>query len=287
MSRLVLSLKTLVLFLYGLAACTPSLVQEEMVVPTPPAGPTITAFLCPQDSIHRVRVSYTAPAVGTSGEALFLAALPRTLVRLTQDGRSVTLGYDTLRRVFTTMAGQFPLRAGGQISLLVQLPDRPPVNADCTIPASSVDSSSIRWAKSGTMYSDGESLYRFRWRDIPGEPNFYAFWRLTAYYDGDTGRRSVRDEQVQFQLNDQALSGGEVVTDPISLPRRIELGRGSYEQTQVLICLTDEFYYTYHRLLSQLRRDESPFTEPVRLPTNVRGGYGIVAGYNRVRITLP
>lgn len=269
----------------GLVACDLSLSREETAVIPLSDGPTVTVFLCPQDTVHRVRVRYTVPAIGASDENRFREDLKKTMVQLRQGEQVATLAFDSIYQVFSVRARQFTFKEGETISLTVQMPKRSLVQASCTIPARKIDSSSIQLEKVPTP--SGDVLYRGRWRDIPNETNFYAFWILRTFYDSRTGAYSVQQELARLPLNDQNLINGEVVTDPFSfiIPRR-NAPNGSYEQTEVLVCHTDEAYYTYHRLLGQIQRDPSPFTEPVRLPSNIEGGYGVMAGYNRVRVRL-
>lgn len=279
-------IRVLLIALAGwLVACDLSLTREETAVIPVSDGPTVTALLCPQDTVHRVRLRYTVPAIGSADEARFREELKKTTVQLRQGGHSATLAFDSIHQVFSVRAKLFSFKEGETLSLAVQMPGRPLVQATCTIPANKVDSSSIHLEKLATP--SGDVLYRFRWRDIPGEGNFYAFWILRTSYDSRTGAYSVQQELARLPLNDQNLIDGEVVTDLFSfnLPRR-NAPNGSYEQSEILVCNTDEAYYTYHRLLGQIQRDPSPFTEPVRLPSNIEGGYSVMAGYNRIRIIL-
>lgn len=285
MNRTVGWLATLLIGCLG-AGCNPSLSVEETAIVPISNEPTIMAFLCPQDSVHVVRVSYTAPAIGVSNERQFRADLKKTAVQLSREGQSVGMVYDSIHRLFRVRADQFAVIAGRQYTLSVRMPGRTPAEASCTIPANTIIAKSITWTKIASTDSDGLPQYRFRWRDFPGEANYYAIWRLTTYYDARFNRPEVRAEQAQFQLTDQGLEDGDVIADPISLPAKAALGNGSFERTEVIVCNTDQTYYAYHRSLLQLRRDENPFSEPVRIASNVIGGYGIMAGYTRVKIVF-
>ena len=265
-----------------LAGCVPDLSVEETARLATSEAPTVIAFLCPQDSVHVIRVSYTEPAIGVSKQLQFYNDLKKTDVWLAHNDQSALMLYDSIRHLFHIRADKFPIKAGLRYSLMVKMPSRDPVQASCKIPANTVAYQSVVWTKMGSVDSDGLPQYRFGWQDVPGEANYYAFWRLTVNYR--SGQSEIQAEQAQFQVTDQGFENREILTEPVSLPSRVNLGKGNYERTEVLICNTDSVYYHYHKTLLQLRRDESPFTEPVRIASNVRGGYGIMAGYTRIKI---
>lgn len=266
--------------------CNTSLSVEETVNIPVSDAPTVMAFLCPQDSVHTVRVRYTTPAIGIISEAKFYADLKKTTVELREGQQSAVLSYDSVQRLFSVRATRFRVEAGKQYSLSVQMPGRPPALASCTIPANTLDLKSIRWGRTGGVDYNGVAEFRFRWPDFAGETNYYAFWRVMTRYDAFSNRFEIRDEQTQFGLTDENLVNGEVIADPVGLLGRADLGGGNYERHEILICNTDQTYYNYHRSLLQLRRDDSPFSEPVRMATNVFGGYGVMAGYTRVKVTF-
>ncbi len=278
--------KVFLLVLTGcLISCDLSLTREESVVVPTTDGPTVTAFLCPQDTVHRVRLRYTVPAIGPVDETGFREDLNKTVVELSQGGRTAALVFDAIYQVFSVRASQFTFKAGDNVSLRVQMPNRRVVEASCTIPISRVDSSSIRLEKN--VLPSGAEFYRGRWLDIPGEPNYYAFWILRTDYDVRSGEYTIQQELSRLPLDDRNLIDGELVTDPFSfiLPRR-DSPNGSYEQTEVMVCNTDETYYTYHRILNQIQRDPSPFVESIRLPSNISNGYGAMAGYTRTSLVV-
>lgn len=227
--------KVLLIALTGwLVACDLSLTREETVIIPVSDGPTVIAFLCPQDTVHRVRLRYTVPAIGSADATWFRGALKKTVVQLHQGERSATLAFDSIYQVFSVRASQFSFKEGQTISLAVRMPSRPLVQATCTIPVSRVDSSSIHLEKLATP--SGDLLYRFRWRDIPNETNYYAFWILRTAYDSRTGAYSVQQELARLPLNDQNLIDGKIITDPFSfiLGRR-NSPNGSFEQSEILV----------------------------------------------------
>ncbi len=272
-----------VLLSSGLVACS-QLVEEFVVIPASDA-PTVLAFLCPQDSIHTVEVRYTAPAVGQSNKAGFYEDLKRSTVQLTGPNGAGRFDYDSLYRVFRLRSIRFPLRAGQTYSLSVQIPNRTPVTASCTIPATMINRNSVTWINTA-LDGDGQPLFTFRWSDLPNEVSYYAIFRDITRYDSHDQQLTTESEDAQTTLTDQGYENGTIVAQPVSLPKKIDYGNGSYSQTVVYICHTDKNYYDYHRTLAQLKRDETPFSEPSRLPSNVTNGYGIVAGYTRIRFAF-
>lgn len=56
---------------------------------------------------------------------------------------------------------------------------------------------------------------------------------------------------------------------------------------QAILLNTDAQYYHYHRSIEQFRdANGNPFAEPVLVPTNIQGGLGCFAAYNRTMLLL-
>jgi hypothetical protein len=51
---------------------------------------------------------------------------------------------------------------------------------------------------------------------------------------------------------------------------------------------TDEAYFRYHRTLNQQRKSsaDDPFSEPVLIYSNLTGGLGVFAAFNRTEVRI-
>ena len=156
----------------------------------------------------------------------------------------------------------------------------------------------------------------FTWDDVRNEENYY---RIRAYelfeysvvridtnelflvetrrsatsYFNWTGTDSRSVFQSDANLDGTTFSspqGRKKLEDPAayanSASNAVKPQRGP-ESKGIFIQLlqTDAHYYQYHRSVQRSRSD-NPFTEPSLVYTNVVGGLGVFAGYNRSVTTI-
>lgn len=257
-------------------------VDDSALVPTTDL-PTITSFISPQDTVLEVRVEKTIPAVGTqssrAGEPI------RDAVVTITDGVSLI----TLRQnlnyfgIYQTTPRSFSVEAGKTYSLRVIIPDGRVAEASCTIPVHSVDRSTVSLEKSSmNQQSSPFTNVSVKWQDRAGEPNYYALYHYYySFYSGDKVPSSSY-QGIRAYYDDTNRDGQYFVSKPISVQPDSKNSHNMF-----ILCLTDKLYYDYHKAIeaSQLNKD-NPFADPIRMPTNVRGGYGLFTGYNRLEIDL-
>lgn len=239
--------------------------------------PFVTSFISPQDSVLRVKIEQTVPVVGQLPANTF-AGSPVTgaTVSITNGLQSVTLPYNERRFEYQTKPRSFTVIAGGTYQLTIRLKDGATISSSCTIPSEAVPLQSIR-----IIRDPNTPKVRFTWPDLPGPTNFYAtsFYLFRLFSDGTVDTTGDRLEEVFSAESDS--KGGRFITklvDPVSF---------SNERNALIISRTDKLYYEYHRALSALvLAKDNPFADPIRLPSNMQGAYGVFCGYTRTTASL-
>lgn len=258
-------------------------VDDSALVPTTDL-PTITSFISPQDTVLEVRVEKTIPAVGTRPQSSRVGeAIVGAIVSITNGVKSVTLAQDlTYFGVYQTAPHLFPVEAGKTYSLRVVIPDGRIAEASCTIPIHSVDRSTVSLEKAASQQGSSFANVSVKWQDRVGEPNYYALYHYYySFYPGNK-RPNSSYQGIRDYYEDVNRDGQYFVSKPVSVQPDTKSSHNVF-----MLCLTDKLYYDYHRAIeaSQLNKD-NPFADPIRMPANVRGGYGLFAGYNRLEIGL-
>jgi hypothetical protein len=169
-----------------------------------------------------------------------------------------------------------------------------------------------------TLYSKDYSV-RARWQDAMGEKNYYrisAFFRYQPAPPTNTTLAVQTSTQNVFfdysgtitdsPTTDGSLlssregifyrssSGVSTISGPMGTtfinganseadPNNIQLGKIlRFGELTFSLLHTDENYYRYHDAIPrQGDSDGNPFAEPVPIPSNINGGLGCFAGYNR------
>lgn len=242
---------------------------------------------------------------------------PLTTATVTiSDGQTTAnLQYQKLNQVFDLSTSQFSIRAGQTYTLTVTEGGQK-AQATCTVPKKQVTVKSYTLDSIiATRFGNTQRVFttNFTWDDPAGEANYYrvnVYEVIDApnfkfnqadkkYYEyRQTFVNNYRIERNNFRSafqNDKNLDGttfaspqfesysslvnygGGITVDgkPI-LPSRPAERVGIFLQ----IMNVDVPYYEFHRSLEDYNGD-NPFTEPSLIYTNVKGGLGVFASYNR------
>ncbi len=258
-------------------------VEENSVNIPSSSAPTISAFLCPQDTVHQVRLIYTRPVVGRNLSDEWFKNVGKGIVTLSNGERTVTLKTGGgSSSSFTIKAKDFPIEAGKTYTLNVTTYDGQKAEATCTIPLNRVEIQKVG-VKEITDVKYQDKKFLVTWNDIPNEKNYYSAHVLTKYVS--TQYVSVDGDDAENSITDEGIDGGKMATKKsFYMSKRQNFNDGSYRVTEIQILNTDINFYRYHKDLEVLKiSGDNPLIEPINVYSNVKGGFGVFAGYNRAR----
>jgi hypothetical protein len=212
------------------------------------------------------------------------------VVTLSEGSNTVTIPF----RAVTSYAldtQTFPVVAGRTYTLRVSVPGGESVEATCTVPevgpapVLAIDST----YQSGSMRR--EYTLRVHWDDPAGAPNYYRVeGEVTREFkrEPDNGPVPLPPQRLYWEGNefieDQGQDGATLYSPKATLTgMRSDVLTDATLHVQLLH--TDEPYYQYHRSIRTASRSEgNPFAEPVLVYSNVTGGLGVFAAYNRTLV---
>lgn len=274
----------------------------------------VNGYLSPQDTVLAVSVSSSQTVLGD-----FLTDSVNTvrdaIVRLSSEGKTLTLLYDSQNRVYVGDARKLPVQVGKTYTVQVDAPGFETVTSSCTVPknvpVSELKVDSSRRSEFGVELTWGYNV-RALWQDPAGETNFYRIvgygeclnWPLRfpeASIDTTKPKVLMRGSigfgrQEQF-ITDQNQDGQLLMSSRGELPSYFDYsfydstsqsgysGNHSFSRPLTLlvsVLQVDENYYNYHRARQQQRQSQNnPFAEPILMPSNIQGGLGCFGAYNR------
>ena len=256
-------------------------VEEDIANIPVSNAPTITAFLCPQDTVHKVSISYTRPVIGKNTYPEWIKNVGKAIVTLSNGEQIVTLkSGENSSGYFSIKAKDFKVEAGKTYTLNVTTYDGQKAEATCTIPLNKVDLKKVN-TKEVTDAKYQEKKYLITWQDISNEQNYYAVYVVTKEV-----RRTytyISQEYSEQTISDQGNEGGKMITKKsFYMTGRQNFTNGEYRATEIQIMNTDVNFYRYHKDLEILTiSGDNPLAEPINIYTNIKGGFGVFAGYNR------
>ena len=247
------------------------------------SAPTISAFLCPQDTIHKVQLLYTRPVVGRDLSREWSNNVGKAIVTLSNGDQTIVLkSGGSNSSIFTIKAKDFQVEAGKTYTLNVTTYDGQKAEASCTIPLNRVD---IKKAdtKEITDVKYQSKKYLVTWEDIAKKKNYYAVYVLTKYVSITNKYVSVDQEDSENSITDEGNDGGKMATKKsFYMTPRQNFNDGSYRITEIQILNTDVNFYRYQKDLETLKiTGDNPLVEPISVYSNVKGGFGVFAGYTR------
>lgn len=287
-------------------------------LPGEPEKLVVYGYLSPQDTVLSVKVGRSKPVLGDGAEAVPFNITNAT-VSLSNGSQSVKLIHNLSDQIYKVKASALPIVAGKTYTLTVSTPDGKQVSAQATIPKP-IPIQTIRLDSSVLQYAtEWQKLYlmTFSWQDPPGEENFYKYggtfdWNAAGYpingqspagftlrsinfqrqsTTGNLLSDNKQDGTVLSSLSSDAIASVAVkasVSNPQEQLASIRLAKvypGARITAQLLH--TEKIYYQYaSAVLNQRRNRDNPFAEPVLIPSNIQGGLGCFAGYNRTERVL-
>lgn len=275
----------------------------------------VHSFISPQDTALYVMVTESVPIFGEVevGTGQRDRVISKATVSFSNGAGKIDLKYDPVNQLYSAPTSSFPIQPGHTYVLQVTDGERS-VKATTTVPEQSAAISSYRmdtiYARSGFFASIADTLLtmRFSWRDLSGKQNYYRARSLLNV--SDISEQLDNDGKVIRQIStytlmwknsfisdnnlDGSLLSSEEARYSLSNIGWIGPPRNTYPRYRRKINFVDlELYHTtkeyfdYHRSVQTANRaDDNPFAEPGITFSNVEGGLGVLASYNKFALRV-
>jgi len=270
----------------------------------------VTCFLSPQDTVLAVKVTRSQPVLGVSTSFSYQGVdVTNATVTLAEGSRTATLHYDGKLGYYRAPVSLLPIVAGRTYSISVQTPAGEQATASTFIPELVPLTDILLDSAITNEYGRATKQYyvRLRWRDPAGKPNFYQIMGDNEHTYTNQYRPSpsapVRDTTVTSRgkwffnnsstTTDIGRDGQELVSARGRLSTVYSFTNGKQDLSRPVgklnayLLNVDEAYFRYYDAVErQNQLGDNPFAEPVPVPTNILGGLGCFAGYNRSSLTI-
>jgi hypothetical protein len=232
----------------------------------------VQSFISPQDTILSVRVSNTNAVIGQVAKEF--KTITNANVTIGNGVKSVLLSYDK-EGYYQISSKQFEVKAGKTYFLRVSTPDGRTVLGECTIPLNTVDEKKVI-IDIESVTNDLKKVI-VKWDDIRNEQNCY---RSTGTYE--TVKKGCSSD-ISFLIKDRNQDG---VQTGYNFNTSISCGDGNPNFIIIIANYDLNGYQFISTLQEQYLVNGVPFTEPVQIFTNIKGGYGVFSGYNQLRTVV-
>ena len=291
MLKIKVSIKKWIAILAGLIVLS-ACVELVTDIDFPDQDPKVVvhSFISPADSAAMVLLTWSKPISKPDNERVKFIEEAEVHIN-DQDGNAAQLRYDPERKLYTVSTSEFQIRADQQYELQVDVPGQPPIHASAYVPLAN---NSLALEKLDTFPGEWSDriVLEYSFTDEPGErENFYApgAYRQVEVYDWENDTTKLHLIWMYAIYGDSYISNLGKEGNTFLMRAETYIFNDPYgtggdpdenNQISILLMTTDEHYFKYHRALQNYYEDDF-FSEPVHIYSNIDGGLGVFAGYNR------
>ena len=300
------------LLAFLLVSCEDFFVSEAKNVKIPGSEPQLVvySFISPQDSAIKVNVYRSTPYTMKENEVKPVGN--RAYVSIAKNGEEFKqLTYHEEDDCFMINANEFPIVAGNYYKLKVESFEGEKVNAECYVPEIKYQNFNVDSVYFETQRYWGQG-FALRYHFMMAAENDENYYRTGAH---NKWQMTLPGEELQ---NDTVVTGNyyfgiergkEFFADQGGGKHSFKAsghinylvfvddnGKMVYQQAEafvdsifIYLLQTDFHYYRFHKSVSDYGYydEDFPFAESVHIYSNVNGGLGVFAGYNRKNFYVP
>jgi hypothetical protein len=252
-----------------LLSCTK---EAKVKLPNTKSLPVMYSYICPTDSVIRLKLLYSSPLYGDS-QVDVLAPVSDGDVKISGAQGTAQLIYNSITQYYELKTNTYPIVPGQVYKMTITTINGDVATAETQVPITTVPIDTV------TLETiTAHDLIKVSFTDEPGRLNYYRIAALHSFaytFQADT----IADEAQITKLYSDINHDGENV----SLDGRVNQ---SYDSTEyysteyydVFLYNCSESYYNFHKSLINYTGD-NPFAEPTLVYSNVKGGFGCFGAY--------
>lgn len=249
--------------------------EAKVKLPEGKSVPVIYGYICPDDTIIRVKVTLSQPLYKTSTVDIYAPVMDAN-VSLTGQQGIAQLVYNPLTEYYEIKTASYPINLGATYKITVVMSNGEISTAETQVPISIVPITTIS-VESVTEQYGNYDLYKVFFNDIGGQTNYYRLamtYAQTFPFATDT---TYSDANVSELYSDAGHDG-----ESLRLNTRYYTPYDTILFTDVYLFNCSPSYYNFHKSLLNYSGD-NPFSEPSLTYSNVKGGFGCFGAYTRSR----
>jgi hypothetical protein len=245
--------------------------EVNLKLPEAASKPVVFAYISPDDTIIKVKVTRSMPLFEPFKEENF-EPQSNAKVFLSYSGKEVQLAFNSFTGNYEINTEAFAIEYGMTYKLKVTLQNGQTAEGETRVPSKAVKINNAHYSLRAINTSTILNVF-VSYNDDPSNANYYSLFvssidttGLDTIYTGIDGREFSPSPEVQG--GEQKLMLG--LYDSVSVKRAI--GFDCY-----LLNCSKEYYLFYKSVYSY--SGGSPFSEPVPMYSNILNGFGVFAAY--------
>lgn len=249
--------------------------EVNLKLPETTSKPVVFAYISPEDTLIKVKVTRSMPLFKPFNEANF-EPYTNAKVVLSNTAKEVQLPFNSSTGNYEIKTAAFGIEYGMWYKLKVTLQNGQTAEGETRVPSKSVKINTAQYALRTVNASTILNVF-VTYHDDHTVENYYNLFVCSMDTIGsDTLYRGVDDRE--FSVSPEVQGGEQKLMlglyDSVSVKRAI--GFDCY-----LLNCSKEYYLFYKSVYSY--SGGSPFSEPMPMYSNITNGYGVFAAYTHDR----
>jgi hypothetical protein len=256
----------------------------------------VNSYISPQDTIIRVFVNRST-AFGNNSNLSPDVAGNADVYMGRKGGELKKLTWLPERRFFGIAANEIGIEPGVYYVLKVQSHQGEVVEAECYVPEMDFSDFEVDPPQVSSNDEWGYNDFYLNWRlraTQGNEEKYYSTGAWMAFYDiwymnDPPDTNFVYRNRFRLEKGQEFFAAKEGRSFSFMVKDTKYFGPESVDSMFIYLLQTDIHYYRYHKSASSYfyYNDDFPFSEAVHIYTNIQGGLGVFAGYNRRNYYVP
>lgn len=252
--------------------------EANVKLPETKSLPVLYSYLCPSDSLIRLRLTYSSPLYN-SNEIDVLKPVRDADVKISSTQGTGQLIFNAWTGYYELNTGSYPVMPGQTYKMTVTTAQGNIATAETQVPVSTVPINAVSVETIPENYFSSDRI-KASFTDEPGRTNYYRLAALYASvfkFESDTMTSDTRITELYSDLN----RDGQAASLAGRFYRQTDsIGDFSSEHYEVFLFNCSLSYFSFHNSLRNYSGGD-PFSEPSLMYTNVSGGFGCFGAYTR------
>lgn len=252
----------------------------EISIPFTEPKLVVSCFISPQDSLIQVAVSRSTPMNGNLNQSReFIPELQAT-VKINNGTNDYILNYNANLKRYILDSSHLKIKQGETYFLNVTTTDNKSVHSHTTIP---IRNTTLTYSlKENSAIKDGY-LINGKWTDMnPSQTDNYIFQVVYTSFSVLSGHNSSGNFSDTIKMR---VASATFVSDNEGNQFDKTIEYTHYDKRDSvytdLITLSEEYVRYREKASKAMGTLDSPFSEAIQMYSNIEGGLGIFAGFNR------
>ncbi len=247
--------------------------EANVKLPETKPLPVFYSYICPTDTVIRLKLYYSSPLYGGS-KIDIQAAVPGADVSISSAQGTAKLTFNKLSQYYEVFTSAYPVIPGQKYKVTVITDKGEMATAETEVPLSAVPIRTVTVLTLEENFGKSDQI-KMQFNDVPGQENYYRM-AGTFLYKGQFQGDTAHQDMFINELHSDQDHDGEQITMESRFYQQIE----DSAEYDLYLYNCSYSYFQFNKSLLNYSGD-NPFSEPTLIYNNVKGGFGCFAAYTR------